>query len=139
MIPYITRQARERIATALAALETPPTETELAAAPLLEGWAPATMINEPVLIGRVHGHPVVNGEVMTSTVIMIDTERGIARTLSRWYRLGCPISEAEPDLVEKLERKRPHLALVYQSVFDTTVTAYRTALSAILAAQPMDA
>lgn len=41
------------------------------------------------LTGVVDGHPKLRTgqEIITSQVYFIDTDRGIARTLSRWYRL----------------------------------------------------
>jgi hypothetical protein len=43
-----------------------------------------------ILKGVVEGHPKLgNGrEITTSQVFFIDTDLGLARTLSRWYRLG---------------------------------------------------
>jgi hypothetical protein len=42
-----------------------------------------------VLSGIVEGHPKLRcgREISTSQVFFIDTEQGVARTLSRWYRL----------------------------------------------------
>ncbi|WP_343227779.1 DUF6634 family protein [Rhizobium laguerreae] len=44
----------------------------------------------PCLIGRPIGHPsVTRGKpVASSELFYLDPERGIARTMSRWYRLG---------------------------------------------------
>jgi hypothetical protein len=44
----------------------------------------------PCLIGRAKGHPTIeDGHPMfSSELYYLDEERGIARTLSRWYQLG---------------------------------------------------
>ncbi|WP_349509027.1 DUF6634 family protein [Neorhizobium sp. NCHU2750] len=43
-----------------------------------------------ILEGIVEGHPKLGTgrPITTSQVFYLDTELGIARTLSRWYRLG---------------------------------------------------
>ncbi len=42
-----------------------------------------------ILSGIVEGHPKLRSgrEITTSQVFYLDTEQGVARTLSRWYRL----------------------------------------------------
>lgn len=60
-------------------------------APLLEdhrlvlGWCHA-------MKGIVTGHPLLpdGNEVVTSQLIYMNPDIGLARTLSRWYRLGTP-------------------------------------------------
>lgn len=44
------------------------------------------------LFGNVFGHPSLGNsrEVLTSQLVYMDTEIGIARTVKRWYRLGYP-------------------------------------------------
>lgn len=63
----------------------------LAGAPFLDEYA---LIPQPAagLTGIVTGHPrIADGHRCISTqVFHIDTERGVARTLNRWYRLGRP-------------------------------------------------
>jgi hypothetical protein len=67
-----------------------PTVEQLANAPTLVDWTLGTRI-EPALIGKVIGHPhLANGPVQTSGLYYLDTKRGFARTLSRWYVLGVP-------------------------------------------------
>jgi hypothetical protein len=58
-------------------------------APILDHWSLAER-SEPCLIGIQRGHPVLNGNsgITTSRLYFLDREAGIARTLSRWYRLG---------------------------------------------------
>ncbi|MCV9960341.1 hypothetical protein OIU34_00375 [Pararhizobium sp. BT-229] len=50
----------------------------------------------PCLIGRPIGHPsVADGKpLFSSELFYIDPELGIARTMSRWYRLG---TRVDPD------------------------------------------
>lgn len=63
----------------------------LAEAPLLEnhrlvlGWCHA-------MKGIVTGHPLFpdRREIVTSQLIYLNPDIGLARTLSRWYRLGTP-------------------------------------------------
>ncbi|QKK18886.1 hypothetical protein [Rhizobium indicum] len=44
----------------------------------------------PCLIGRPLGHPLISDgrPAFSSELFYFDPNRGIARTLSRWYRLG---------------------------------------------------
>ncbi|QRM56891.1 hypothetical protein F3Y30_11350 [Sinorhizobium sp. BG8] len=44
----------------------------------------------PCLIGRPIGHPSIRDgkQALSSELFYFDPERGIARTMSRWYRLG---------------------------------------------------
>jgi hypothetical protein len=66
----------------------------LITAPLLEnhklvlGWCHA-------MKGIVTGHPSLpdGNEVVTSQLIYMNPDIGLARTLSRWYRLGTPRSK----------------------------------------------
>ncbi len=68
-----------------------PDTAELAAAPILSGWRRSLVpCLEPVLIGQVAEHPRLPGQrrVATSRLLALDPDRGWARTVSRWYRLG---------------------------------------------------
>lgn len=49
----------------------------------------------PCLAGRSTGHPDIRAgaPTITSEVFFIDTERRLARSLSRWYLLDAPFSE----------------------------------------------
>lgn len=82
---------KEMVDAAVAALKGPTLE-ELAAAPTLHDWAFAISgVGNLCLDGnRVSGHPdLPDGEaVFTSALVFISPTRGIARTASRWYRLG---------------------------------------------------
>ncbi len=43
----------------------------------------------PCLIGKVRGHPTVTGNIAATTeVFFLNQMAGLARTSSRWYRLG---------------------------------------------------
>ncbi|KQV82697.1 DUF6634 family protein [Rhizobium sp. Root1220] len=46
----------------------------------------------PCLLGNAFGHPkIIDGHAsISSELFYFDPERGIARTISRWYRLGTP-------------------------------------------------
>ncbi|TAX97712.1 hypothetical protein ELH94_14895 [Rhizobium leguminosarum] len=46
----------------------------------------------PCLLGTAFGHPkILDGHAsISSELFYFDPERGIARTMSRWYRLGTP-------------------------------------------------
>jgi hypothetical protein len=50
----------------------------------------------PCLIGRPLGHPVIGDgrAAFSSELLYFDPDRGIARTLSRWYRLR---TKVEPE------------------------------------------
>ncbi len=50
---------------------------------LVLGWSHA-------LSGVVHGHPRLQGgnKIITSQLFYLDPQLGLARTMSRWYRLG---------------------------------------------------
>ncbi|MBB4289506.1 hypothetical protein GGE16_001522 [Rhizobium leguminosarum] len=51
------------------------------------------MRSVPCLVGRAVGHPTTSERsvTLTSELFYLDEERGVARTLSRWYRLGDPV------------------------------------------------
>src|SRR3546814_3554462 len=63
-----------------------PPGVDLDAAPLLDHWAYSV---EPPdgLIGVVTGHPrLADGWITTSQLVWLDETRGLARTVSRYYR-----------------------------------------------------
>ena len=92
------RRRLERLRTALQRIGVGdlPTEPELANAPQLDSWVVAIRGFAPVLVGKVHGHPrIVDGHAMASSpLVWISDDRRIARTVSRWYRLGRPLLRA---------------------------------------------
>jgi hypothetical protein len=55
----------------------------------MNSWA-SGMRSVPCLIGRPTGHPIVSDgkTACSSELFYLDVDRGIARTMSRWYRLG---------------------------------------------------
>lgn len=67
----------------------PPSEPELAAAPLLRQWNVATRTSM-CLQGSVYGHPSIGHgcQALTSQIFAIDPARRWARTYSRFYVLG---------------------------------------------------
>ena len=72
-----------------------PTEADLGTAPLLDMWAMGTA-PVPILVGAVHGHPVLRGPVIRTTDIQVFApELGWARTLSRFYRLERPVGTGD--------------------------------------------
>ena len=67
-------------------------------APYLDRWMVGTR-PAACLVGHSTGHPVLEGTdrlIMTSDLVLLSQDRTRARTLSRWYRLGEPLS-AQPE------------------------------------------
>ena len=66
-----------------------PDVTVLEDAPILDRWSLAER-SVPCLIGMQSGHPLLTGNagMVTSGLYFLDLKAGVARTLSRWYRLG---------------------------------------------------
>lgn len=56
---------------------------------LLTSWSFGTR-PVPCLVGHAFGHPNIDDgrRAITSEVYYVDPDRRLARTLSRWYRLG---------------------------------------------------
>lgn len=70
-----------------------PSAQDLADAVFLDNWIigiqPNT--NQTVFWGEAVGHPILgNRHIVTSPILWVSKDRQIARTLSRWYRLGEP-------------------------------------------------
>lgn len=68
-----------------------PTEADLTDAVGLEEWIPGVDAQNGlmILIGESIAHPILGDRsITTSPVLWISEDRTIARTLSRWYRLG---------------------------------------------------
>lgn len=62
--------------------------------PLLDCWSRAVR-PAPCLMGLSSGHPRLTGTgrlILTSDLWLISADSQWARTLSRWYRLGDPLS-----------------------------------------------
>lgn len=93
---YLSVEAAIRFEETLAVFDritagTAPDARALETAPLLSGWQRGTVpAHEPVLFGRVEGHPCLPGPrtIATSRLLALDPVLGWARTSSRWYRLG---------------------------------------------------
>lgn len=85
-------------------LESIPDDVEALLAVSINSW---TLAQRPVpcLMGRTLGHPSIgNGRpALSSELFYLDSERGIARTMSRWYRLG---TRADPDYWSNREPRR---------------------------------
>lgn len=89
---YTSADVAQRLSADLRLIEAGSLTMEsLDTAPLLEAHQ---MYSRPTasLSGYVFGHPSLSDgrEIMTSQLIYMDTEIGIARTINRWYRLGHP-------------------------------------------------
>jgi hypothetical protein len=89
---YMSAEIAQRLSADLRLVETGSlTIKSLDAAPLLEAHQ---MYSRPTacLSGDVFGHPLLpdGRDIMTSQLIFMDTDIGIARTINRWYRLGHP-------------------------------------------------
>ena len=85
------RAAMERLAVGEG-----PTVAEIESAPLLDAWCPQPgESGRLVLFGRVTGHPrLMDGDLITtSPLLWLDEDRRLARTVSRWYRLGTSLTE----------------------------------------------
>ncbi|WP_074471579.1 DUF6634 family protein [Bosea sp. BIWAKO-01] len=68
------------------------TYTTRLSAPTIDRWWVGTRA-ERCLIGEVSEHPELPGigrPIATSGLFFLDAQRGWARTISRWYRLGAP-------------------------------------------------
>lgn len=68
---------------------TPPSPTELGAAPLLTRWCAGAMDQTPRLFGIVTGHPRLRegARIITSPYLQVNPEQSWARTWSRYYNL----------------------------------------------------
>jgi len=68
-----------------------PTAASLNGSPVIDDWSIIDMPRR-ALTGRIYSHPHLGisprGIGVTSDLYLIDSTMGVARTLSRWYRLG---------------------------------------------------
>jgi hypothetical protein len=65
--------------------------------PLLEDWSIATR-QAPCLLGAAYGHPTFPGREFpftSSELVLFAPEFGLARTRSRWFRLGSPLKTGD--------------------------------------------
>jgi hypothetical protein len=66
-----------------------PSLAELVDVPLISKWTPMIDRGGAALQGRITGHPMMPDQTtVTSILLFIDLDQKIARTKSRWYRLG---------------------------------------------------
>ncbi|MEO9960688.1 MAG: DUF6634 family protein [Nisaea sp.] len=64
-----------------------PSSDELPDAPVLDCWG-LSHTRVPCIVGSVTGHPELEGGITTSALYAWSRSLGVARTQSRWYRLG---------------------------------------------------
>lgn len=97
---------------AIAAVETGPSETDIANAPVIAHWKPAiSPSGHVILLGEIVGHPNPGKtSITTSQLIAIHPEAGRARTVWCWYRLAQPVSATEEALAGNLGLKNPTAA-----------------------------
>lgn len=76
--------------------------------PLIDRWITFKWGFSYLLWGQVSDHPLgIEENVRTSPLIYIDPESGIARTRSRWYRLGTPLRSQQENTPKKALVFRP--------------------------------
>ncbi|NTF88713.1 hypothetical protein G6L46_16405 [Agrobacterium rhizogenes] len=89
---YLNSEDAQQLSDDLRSVEAGITHTlSLHTAPILEAYQMYSR-RTACLSGYVFGHPSLGDsrEIMTSQLMYMDTEVGIARTINRWYRLGRP-------------------------------------------------
>lgn len=89
---YLSSEDARRLSDDLRSVESEMMETmSFDTAPILQAHQMYSR-RTACLAGYVFGHPSLSDgrEVMTSQLMYMDTEVGIARTVNRWYRLGHP-------------------------------------------------
>lgn len=86
-------------------LESISDDVEALPAVAINNWAIAQR-PVPCLMGRTLGHPSIGDgrPALSSELFYLDPERGIARTMSRWYRLG---TRVDPDYWNERLAGRP--------------------------------
>ncbi len=67
-----------------------PSPESLPDAPVLQDWI-LSQRSSPNLEGIAVGHPLLEGWTHTSILHALSVRAGVARTQSRWYRLGSPM------------------------------------------------
>jgi hypothetical protein len=92
-----TAQVLRELSDALAEAAYGNIPKDVASLPALHQWVLATH-EVAHLIGYSEDHPVLGDRpISTSQLFFISEELGLARTMSRWYRLGEPLDQAEDD------------------------------------------
>ena len=117
---------------AAAAVLSGPSPDEIAASPILLNWSFTTQWNGSLaLAGRVQDSPdfAENEAIVTSPLVFLDRARGIARTRTRWYRLGAMQPDTErmprafrpdPAAVDAFLRAQLVLLIEAQHLFEDT-------------------
>ena len=84
----VSPAALQRARVALEEAAVGPSDSVLAAAPLLQLWQPVLIKRDVCLSGLVTGHPLLPSDyITTSPLIALDPKLIWARTMSRFYRL----------------------------------------------------
>lgn len=89
---------RTAVQAAIDRADLEPTEGDLAAAPFLDRWEVVRdAFDFTIMLRRVTGHPTLRGPtIRTSPLMRLNAQAGWARTFSRFYRLGVPLSKVDP-------------------------------------------
>lgn len=138
----LDRTLRDRLSSAVHAATSTPTDEDLHGAPLLDGWlAVLEFPGKPVLLGHAEGHPSAGpGMISTSPLVKIDAAAGYARTIGRWYRLGRPMADTDPETVERI---RAPECLTWHPIpedkIDAVIEAVRMGIQSELNKAPLDA
>lgn len=90
---------RAAVQAAIDRADLDPNEGDLAMAPFLDRWEVVRdAFDFTIMLGRVTGHPTLGGPaIRTSPLMRLDVQAGWARTFSRFYRRGMPLSKVDPD------------------------------------------
>lgn len=91
-------ELRATVQAAIDRADLDPNERDLATAPFLDRWEVVRdAFDFTIMLGRVTGHPTLRGPaIRTSPLIRLNAQAGWARTFSRFYRLGVPLSKVDP-------------------------------------------
>ncbi|MDG3042413.1 DUF6634 family protein [Roseicyclus marinus] len=122
----------KKMSDAAAAVLAGPSADEVAASPILLNWSFTIQWSGSLaLAGRVQDSPdfADNEAIVTSPLVFLDQQRGIARTRSRWYRLGAMQPDPErmrgafrpdPAAVDAFLRAQLVLLIEAQHLFEGT-------------------
>jgi hypothetical protein len=90
-----------RRAQTLQNADVPPTEDEIAQAPILENWFLARAMGTTIVSGETDHPELGAGRIMTSLVIAMNVDAGWMRSNSRVYRLGHQLRYDDPIIAEQ--------------------------------------
>ena len=122
----------KKMTDAAAAVMAGPSPDQISASPLLRNWSFTILWNGSLaLAGVVQNSPdfADNEAIVTSPLVHLDQARGIARTRSRWYRLGAmrPVEERsrsrfnpDPVAVDTFLRAQLTLLVAAHPLFEET-------------------